>query len=117
MVKNEIYITLLSGAYEATLEEASTLSLIIDFIVFVYYLIDYCTYSRIVGPSGLAGVLNDIINQSITVEPGILALEFFTSFFAYKFGGNELRQGRTLTPQQVREMQKDFDFSTGQLSR
>ena len=32
VVKNEIYITLLSGAYEATPEEAPTLSLIIDFL-------------------------------------------------------------------------------------
>ena len=39
-----------------------TLSLI-SYHVFVYYLVDYCTYSRIVGPAGLAGVLNDIINQ------------------------------------------------------
>ena len=38
---------------------------LISYHVFAYYLVDYCTYSRIVGPSGLAGVLNDIINQSI----------------------------------------------------
>ena len=58
---------LISEAYKATPEEAPTLSLITNFLsyVFAYYLVDYCTYSRIVGPSGLAGVLNDIFNQLI----------------------------------------------------
>lgn len=32
VVKNEAYITLVAGAYEATPEEAPTLSLIIDFL-------------------------------------------------------------------------------------
>ena len=64
MVKNEVYITHLSGSYEATPEEAPTLSLIIDF--YHVFVVDYYTYSRIVGPAGFAGVLNDIINQSIS---------------------------------------------------
>ena len=41
----------------------------------------------------------------------------FHDFSRMNFGGNELMQGRTLTPQQVREMQKGFDLSTGQASR
>ena len=40
---------------------------LISYHIFVYYTLDYCTYSRIVGPSGLAGVLN-AINQSIKFE-------------------------------------------------
>ena len=35
----------------------------------------------------------------------------FHDFSRMNFGGNELMQGRTLTPQQVREMQKGFDLS------
>ena len=41
----------------------------------------------------------------------------FHDFSLMNFGGNELLQRRTLTPQQVKEMQKDFDLSTGQASR
>ncbi len=37
----------------------------------------------------------------------------FHDFSRMNFGGNELMQGRSLTPQQVREMQKGFDLSTG----
>ncbi len=51
-----------------------------------------------------------------TVKPGFWCWSFH-EFFAYKFGGNKLMQGRTLTPQQVLEMQKDFDLSAGRLSR
>ncbi len=51
----------------------------------------------------------------------LLSLDFgvgvFHDFSRLNFGGNELMQRRTLTPQQVREMQKGFDLSTGQLSR
>ena len=47
---------------------------LISYHVFVYYLVDYCTYSRIVGPAGLAGVLNDTINQSSSNGPsGIIS--------------------------------------------
>ena len=41
------------------------------------------------------------IKKGGTVEPGFLALEFFMGFFAFKFGGNELMQGWTLSSQQV----------------
>ncbi len=47
----------------------------------------------------------------------ILAFEFFMIFRGINLGKNKLMQGQTLTPQQVREMQKSFDFSKDQASR
>ncbi len=63
-------------------------------------------------------------NMNVFISVGgyvLLSLDFgvgvFHDFSRMNFGGNELMQGRTLTPQQDREMQKGFDLSTGQLSR
>lgn len=50
---------------------------------------------------------------SRTVEPGFWRREFLLIYF----GGDELMQGLSTGRLAVRELQKDFDLSTGQLSR
>ncbi len=64
------------------------------------------------GGDACDGLRSDCVVLSLDFGVGV-----FHDFSRMNFGGNELMQGGTLTPQQVREMQKGFGLSTGQASQ